>query len=102
MFKKIKTSKVFGFFPTFLLSQDRSPIGNTRPTPILDHKVQKCLTHFSAITHGFGTPAVCAALQALQHYLTQLLRCMDPNENNTNSTNSNNIVNTKSSSNNNQ
>lgn len=67
-----------------LLSQDRSPIGNTRPTPILDQKVQQCLTHFSAITHGFGTPAVCAALQALQHYLTQLLRCMEPNETNNN------------------
>lgn len=32
---------------------------------------------FSAITHGFGTPAICAALTALQHYLTEMLRQHD-------------------------
>nr|CAB3266917.1 AP-2-like2 transcription factor AP-2-alpha [Phallusia mammillata] len=57
-----------------LMAQDRSPIGNTRPQPILDNAVQRPLTHFSSTTHGFGTPAICAALTALQHYLTEMLR----------------------------
>jgi len=57
-----------------LLAQDRSPIGNTHPNPILDNSVQRPLTHFSSTTHGFGTPAICAALTALQHYLTEMLR----------------------------
>nr|XP_039272516.1 transcription factor AP-2-epsilon-like isoform X2 [Styela clava] len=57
-----------------LLAQDRSPIGNTHPQPILEASVQGPLTHFSSITHGFGTPAICAAMTALQHYLTEMLR----------------------------
>ncbi|CAK8690877.1 transcription factor AP-2-alpha-like isoform X2 [Clavelina lepadiformis] len=57
-----------------LMAQDRSPIGNTRPQPILDSSVQRPLTHFSSTTHGFGTPAICAAMTALQHYLTEMLR----------------------------
>ncbi|XP_078486909.1 transcription factor protein isoform X1 [Ciona intestinalis] len=57
-----------------LMAQDRSPIGNTRPQPILDNAVQRPLTHFSSTTHGFGTPAICAAMTALQHYLTEMLR----------------------------
>lgn len=57
-----------------LLAQDRSPIGNTHPQPILEDSVQRPLTQFSSITHGFGTPAICAAMTALQHYLTEMLR----------------------------
>jgi len=57
-----------------LLAQDRSPIGNTTPTPILEDAVQSPMTHFSSTTHGFGTPAICAALVALQLYLTEMLR----------------------------
>jgi len=49
-----------------LMAQDRSPIGSTRPHPILDNSVQRPLTHFSSTTHGFGTPAICAAMTALQ------------------------------------
>ncbi|CAG5105277.1 Oidioi.mRNA.OKI2018_I69.chr1.g1983.t1.cds [Oikopleura dioica] len=60
-----------------LLTQDRSPIGNTKPTPVLDQCIQKPLSQFSAITHGFGTPGICAALTALQHYLTEMLRQHD-------------------------
>ncbi|KAJ6651131.1 hypothetical protein lerEdw1_000780, partial [Lerista edwardsae] len=37
-----------------LMAQDRSPLGNSRPSLILDPGVQSCLTHFSLITHGFG------------------------------------------------
>ena len=49
-----------------LLNQDRSPLCNTRPQPILDPSIQRHLTHFSLITHGFGSPAIVAALTAIQ------------------------------------
>lgn len=49
-----------------LLSKDRSPLCNTRPTPELDPGIQKPLTHFSLISHGFGSPAIVAALTAIQ------------------------------------
>ncbi|ERE89059.1 transcription factor AP-2-beta isoform 2 [Cricetulus griseus] len=62
---------------TDLLAQDRTPIGNSRPSPILEPGIQSCLTHFSLITHGFGAPAICAALTALQNYLTEALKGMD-------------------------
>merc|ERR1719230_15950 len=53
-----------------LLNQDRSPLCNTRPQPLLDPAIQRHLTHFSLITHGFGSPAIVAALSALKNYLT--------------------------------
>ena len=49
-----------------LLNQDRSPLCNTRPHQILDPSIQRNLTHFSLITHGFGSPAIVAALTAVQ------------------------------------
>ncbi|KAK0154719.1 Transcription factor AP-2-delta [Merluccius polli] len=60
-----------------LLSQDRSPLGSSRPTPILDLDIQRHLTHFSLITHGFGTPAVCAALSTFQTVLSEMLNYLD-------------------------
>ena len=48
-----------------LLNQDRSPLCNTRPQQILDPSIQRHLTHFSLITHGFGSPAIVAALTAV-------------------------------------
>ena len=60
-----------------LLNQDRSPLGNTRPQPILEPNIQRHLTHFSLITHGFGSPAVVAACTAVQNYLTEMLKFMD-------------------------
>ncbi|MEE6465023.1 hypothetical protein FKM82_006435 [Ascaphus truei] len=62
---------------TDLLSQDRSPLGNSRPSQILEPGIQSCLTHFNLISHGFGSPAVCAAITALQNYLTEALKAMD-------------------------
>ncbi|XP_029946923.1 transcription factor AP-2-beta-like [Salarias fasciatus] len=62
---------------TDLLSQDRSSIGNTRPAPILEPGIQGCLTHFSLITHGFGSPAICAAMTSLQNYLNESLKQVD-------------------------
>lgn len=49
-----------------LLNQDRSPLCNTRPQHILDQSIQRHLTHFSLISHGFGSPAIVAALTAIQ------------------------------------
>merc|ERR1712242_4948 len=60
-----------------LLNQDRSPLCNTRPTPILDPSIQRHLTHFSMITHGFGSPAIVAALTSIQNYLNESIKYLD-------------------------
>ncbi|XP_076213222.1 transcription factor AP-2-epsilon isoform X2 [Aptenodytes patagonicus] len=60
-----------------LIAQDRSPLGNSRPSLILEPGIQSCLTHFSLITHGFGGPAICAALTAFQNYLVESLKGLD-------------------------
>ncbi|XP_025057641.1 transcription factor AP-2-alpha isoform X3 [Alligator sinensis] len=72
----LATNKICKEF-TDLLAQDRSPLGNSRPNPILEPGIQSCLTHFNLISHGFGSPAVCAAVTALQNYLTEALKAMD-------------------------
>ncbi|KAK7582418.1 hypothetical protein V9T40_013863 [Parthenolecanium corni] len=60
-----------------LLNKDRSPLCNTRPPPELEPIIQKPLTHFSLISHGFGSPAIVAALQAIQNFLTESLKQLD-------------------------
>ncbi|XP_066998607.1 transcription factor AP-2-epsilon isoform X2 [Anabrus simplex] len=60
-----------------LLNQDRSPLCNTRPQHILDPSIQRHLTHFSLISHGFGSPAIVAALTAIQNFLTESLKHLD-------------------------
>lgn len=60
-----------------LLNQDRSPLCNTRPQQILDPTIQRHLTHFSLITHGFGSPAIVAALTAIQNYLNESLKLLE-------------------------
>merc|ERR1711892_112165 len=62
---------------TDLLNQDRSPLCNTRPQPILDPGIQRHLTHFSMVTHGFGSPAIVAALTAIQNYMNESLKYLD-------------------------
>ncbi|GAV02262.1 hypothetical protein RvY_12853-2 [Ramazzottius varieornatus] len=62
-----------------VLTQDRSPLCNTRPTPLLEPTVQRHLTHFSLITHGFGSPAICASITAIQNYLTESLKYIEKN-----------------------
>ncbi|XP_063040785.1 transcription factor AP-2-epsilon [Engraulis encrasicolus] len=63
-----------------LMSQDRSPLGGSRPVPCLEAGVQSSLTHFSLLTHGFGGPAICAALTAFQSYLQEALKVLDKSE----------------------
>ena len=60
-----------------VLSQDRSPVGNSRFPPIVDPSLQRHLSHFSAITHGFGTPAMLAALNTVQAYLSESVKAVD-------------------------
>ena len=59
------------------LNQDRSPLCNTRPQPMLEPAIQRPLTHFSHITHGFGSPAIVAALGAVQNYVKESARYVD-------------------------
>ena len=59
-----------------LLNQDRSPLCNTRPQPIMDPNMQRHLTHFSMITHGFGTPAIVAAMAAIQVIISNLIQTL--------------------------
>lgn len=60
-----------------LLNQDRSPLCNTRPQILLDPSIQRHLTHFSLISHGFGSPAIVAALTAIQNFLSESLKHLD-------------------------
>ncbi|TKR93930.1 hypothetical protein L596_008293 [Steinernema carpocapsae] len=61
-----------------LLKSDRSPVLSCqRPQIILDHSIQKHLTHFSMVTHGFGTPAVVAAIGAIVNYLNESIAILD-------------------------
>merc|ERR1711962_1123365 len=60
-----------------LLNQDRSPLCNTSPQPILDPMIQRHLTNFSMITHGFGSPAIVAALTAIQNYMNESIKYLD-------------------------
>ena len=60
-----------------LLNQDRSPLCNTKPQNILDPSIQRNLTHFSLITHGFGSPAIVAALTSVQNFLNESIKYLE-------------------------
>ena len=45
----------------------------------LDPNVQRSLTNFSLITHGFGSPALAAAVDTFQQYLTEMLKFYEKN-----------------------
>ncbi|CAF1260677.1 unnamed protein product [Rotaria sordida] len=87
-----------------LLKQDRSPVNvastnnatssNSRHTSnsslishhhistipsILDSSVQRSLLIFSLISHGFGTPAIAAAIDVFQSYLNEMLKNYEEN-----------------------
>lgn len=63
-----------------LMSHDRSHLGSSRHPPSLEPGVQGGLTHFSLLTHGFGAPAICAALAAFQSYLMEAVKVLDKGE----------------------
>ena len=60
-----------------LLNQDLSPLCHSRPQIVLEPNIQKHLTHFSLITHGFGSPAIVAALTSVQSYLMESMKFLD-------------------------
>jgi len=62
-----------------LLNQDRSPLCNSRHPPILEPNIQRHLTHFSLITHGFRSPAICAALTGLTAAMNESLKYLERN-----------------------
>lgn len=43
-----------------VLQLDRSPLLNNKPEPVLEENLQRPMTNFSLVTHGFGTPAILA------------------------------------------
>ena len=73
---------------TDLLNHDRSPLGSSRPAPILEPSMQRHLTHFSLITHGFGSPAIVAVLNSFQNYLTEQLKYYEKSFSSNNSSSS--------------
>ncbi|XP_055371927.1 transcription factor AP-2-epsilon isoform X2 [Condylostylus longicornis] len=60
-----------------VLSQDRTAQYTSRQQHLLDPSIQRHLTHFSLITHGFGSPAIMAVLHAFQTYLNESLNYLD-------------------------
>jgi transcription factor AP-2 len=60
-----------------LLTDDRSPLCATMPKPVLDHSIQKHLTHFALATHGFGSPALQAAITAILNWLNESLKQLE-------------------------
>ncbi|XP_012939979.1 transcription factor AP-2-beta [Aplysia californica] len=60
-----------------VMMQDRSPLNNSRPAPVLEPGMQRHLTHFSLLTHGFGQPAVVASLNCAMAYFTESLKLID-------------------------
>ncbi|XP_053955126.1 transcription factor AP-2-epsilon isoform X1 [Anastrepha obliqua] len=60
-----------------ILSQDRTTHYGTRSQHLLEPSMQRHLTHFSLITHGFGSPAIMAVLHALQAFLNESLNYLD-------------------------
>uniref|UniRef100_A0A914DRK1 Transcription factor AP-2 C-terminal domain-containing protein n=1 Tax=Acrobeloides nanus TaxID=290746 RepID=A0A914DRK1_9BILA len=60
-----------------LINSDRSPICSARPEVILDPSIQKPLTHFSMVTHGFGNLAIVAVLDALNAYVHESFKYLD-------------------------
>ncbi|XP_067648509.1 transcription factor AP-2-epsilon [Eurosta solidaginis] len=60
-----------------VLSQDRTTQYGTRSQHLLEPSIQRHLTHFSLITHGFGSPAIMAVLHAFQTFLNESLNYLD-------------------------
>ncbi|KAI6178082.1 Transcription factor ap-2-epsilon-like protein [Aphelenchoides besseyi] len=60
-----------------LMNSDRSPICANRPDIILDPSVQKPLTHFSMVTHGFGGLVIVSVLDALNACVHESMKHLD-------------------------
>ena len=60
-----------------LMSRDRSPMCNMRPPSLLEPSMQRQLTHFNLITHGFGQPTFNAVLNCVQSIFTEMIKSAD-------------------------
>uniref|UniRef100_A0A915KUQ5 Transcription factor AP-2 C-terminal domain-containing protein n=1 Tax=Romanomermis culicivorax TaxID=13658 RepID=A0A915KUQ5_ROMCU len=60
-----------------LLSQDRSPLCNSREPPILDRSIQQYLNNFSLTTHGFGSAAILGAMNAVNNWLVESIKFLE-------------------------
>lgn len=49
----------------------------TRNNQLLESSIQRNLTNFSLITHGFGTPAIMTALNVVRAYLSESMKIID-------------------------
>ncbi|VDK43425.1 unnamed protein product [Anisakis simplex] len=56
-----------------VLQLDRSPLLNNKPNPVLGDCLQKPMTNFSLVTHGFGTPAILAGMTTFMNFLQESL-----------------------------
>ncbi|GFQ65091.1 transcription factor AP-2-beta [Trichonephila clavata] len=72
----VDTREIIKEFAEFL-TQDRSPLCNMKMSPILPQQIQRHLTHFSLITHGFGSHAIVSALSAAQNYINESIKYLD-------------------------
>jgi len=60
-----------------VMNKDRSPVENRRPHPVLEPGMQRHLTNFSLMTHGFGQPAMVASLNCALRYFDESLKVID-------------------------
>uniref|UniRef100_A0AC35TR90 TF_AP-2 domain-containing protein n=1 Tax=Rhabditophanes sp. KR3021 TaxID=114890 RepID=A0AC35TR90_9BILA len=60
-----------------LLNSDRSPLGCNNPPIILESHIQKPLSHFAMVTHGFGSLAICASLNAAHTVFSDALKQLE-------------------------
>jgi hypothetical protein len=60
-----------------ILGKDGSPLCNNPAGHSLDPAIQSPLSHFSLVTHGFGSRAVRAGLLAFNGYLEESLKLLD-------------------------
>uniref|UniRef100_A0A9J2P3B0 Transcription factor AP-2 C-terminal domain-containing protein n=1 Tax=Ascaris lumbricoides TaxID=6252 RepID=A0A9J2P3B0_ASCLU len=56
-----------------VLQLDRSPLLNNKPEPVLEENLQRPMTNFSLVTHGFGTPAILAGMTTFMNFLQESL-----------------------------
>jgi len=60
-----------------MLVRDPYPTYSSEATSDLPESVLRGLNRFGLLTHGFGSPAINASLNAFQSYLSELLTIYD-------------------------
>uniref|UniRef100_A0A0N4ZUK4 TF_AP-2 domain-containing protein n=1 Tax=Parastrongyloides trichosuri TaxID=131310 RepID=A0A0N4ZUK4_PARTI len=60
-----------------LLNKDKAPITSLSEPILLDPTIQRPLTHFSMLTHGFGSLALLGSFNALNNIFTEASKHLD-------------------------